>query len=101
LSGFIDADGHFSVRTSVVGKYPKIECRFELTQRQIDHNNYNNYSYLKEIADFLITDVKSIRITKPNPEYRVRTTNLRANHLLINYLNEYPLFSSKYLNYID
>jgi len=101
LSGFIDADGHFSVRTSVVGKYPRIECRFELSQRQIDHNNCNNYSYLKEIADFLITDVKSIRITKPNPEYRVRTTNLRANHLLINYLDEYPLFSSKYLNYID
>jgi len=101
LSGFIDADGHFSVRTSVIGKYPKIECRFELIQRQIDHNKYNNYSYLKEIADFLETDVKSIRVTKPNPEYRIRTTNLKANHLLINNLNEYPLFSSKYLNYMD
>lgn len=101
LSGFIDADGHFSVRTSVLGKYPKIKCRFELTQRQVDHNKYNNYYFLKEIADLLITNVKSIRLTRSNPEYRVRTTSLKANYLLINYLKEYPLFSSKYLNYMD
>lgn len=42
LSGFIDADGHFSVRTTESGKYPKIECKFELSQRQIDHNNNDN-----------------------------------------------------------
>jgi hypothetical protein len=42
LSGFIEADAHFSVRTSESGKYPKIECKFELSQRQIDHNNKNN-----------------------------------------------------------
>jgi hypothetical protein len=101
LSGFIDANGHFSVRTSIIRKYPKIECRFELIQRQIDHNNYDNYGFLKEIADLLLTDVKSIRLTKPHPEYRIRTTNLKANHLLTKYLNQYPLFSSKYLNYMD
>ena len=39
LSGFIDADGHFSVRTTLGSKYPKIECKFELSQRQNDHNN--------------------------------------------------------------
>ena len=46
LSGFIDADVHFSVRTSLIGKYTKIECKFELTQRQIDHNGYNNLEFL-------------------------------------------------------
>jgi hypothetical protein len=101
LSGFIDADGHFFVRTSTTGKYPKIECKFELVQRQVDHNNYNNYFFMKEIADLLITEVKSIRLTRPKPEYRVRTVSLKGNYSLINYLNQYPLFSSKYLNYTD
>lgn len=101
LAGFIDADGHFSVRSTLVSKYPKIECKFELSQRQIDHNKEDNFSFLNIIADFLNTTVKSIRVTKPKPEYRVRTVNLKGNLILINYLNKYPLFSSKYLNYRD
>ena len=101
LAGFIDADGHFSVRTTTVSKYPKIECKFELSQRQNDHNNENNYEFLNLIADFLFTTVKEIRVDKPKPEYRVRTTSLKGNLILINYIENYPLFSSKYLNYQD
>lgn len=63
LSGMIESDGHFSVRTTMSntpasrslipacsktvanqekgasdkGKYPKIECKFELSQRQKDN----------------------------------------------------------------
>lgn len=101
LAGFIDADGHFSVRTTTVSKYPKIECKFELSQRQNDHNNENNYEFLNLIADFLFTTVKEIRVDKPKPEYRVRTISLKGNLILINYIENYPLFSSKYLNYQD
>lgn len=54
LAGFIDADGHFSVRTTIITKYPKIECKFELSQRQNDHNNQNNYEYLNFISQFLL-----------------------------------------------
>lgn len=101
FSGFIDADGHFSVRTSILSKYTKIECKFELSQRQIDHNKEDNFSFLNIIAEYLNTTVKKIRITKPTPEYRVRTVNLKGNLILIDYLNKYPLFSSQYLNYKD
>ena len=101
LGGFIDADGHFSVRTTLSSKYPKIECKFELSQRQVDLNNENNYEYLSWIADFLLSTVKVIRMNKPKPEYRVRTINLNSNLILIEYLEKYPLFSSKYLNYKD
>jgi hypothetical protein len=82
-------------------KYPKIECKFELTQRQIDHRKQSNYSFLNNIANFLITSVKVIRNTSPNPEYRVRTVNISGNERLIDYLDNFPLFSSKYLNYKD
>lgn len=101
LAGFIDADGHFSVRTSLTSKYPKIECKFELCQRQIDHNKESNLEFLNIIAQFLLTSVKEIRMNRSNPEYRVRTTNVEGNNFLVNYLTECPLFSSKYLNYKD
>ena len=101
LAGFIDADGHFSVRTSLNSKYPKIECKFELCQRQIDHNKQSNMKFLHYIGQFLLTSVKEIRMNRPKPEYRVRTTNVEANNILVEYLSQYPLFSSKYLNYCD
>jgi len=101
LAGFIDADGHFSVRTTLGSKYPKIECKFELTQRQNDHNNENNLEYLSLIAEFLSSTVKETRMNKPKPEYRVRTTNVNSNFILVKYLEKYPLYSSKYLNYKD
>jgi hypothetical protein len=69
-----------------------------LSQRQVDHRKQNNFYFLNNIANFLITTVKEARVTKPNPEYRVRTVNLLGNKKLIGYLNKFPLFSSKYLN---
>ena len=101
MSGFIEADGHFSVRTTESGKYPKIECKFELSQRQIDQNNNDNLFFLEKIAKLFQSTVKPIRVERPNPQYRVRTTNIRANIILENYLTAYPLFGSKYLDYID
>ena len=86
LSGFIEADGHFSVRTTTTSKYPRVECKFELWQRQIDHNGINNLFFLEIIAKFLLSSVKAIRVDKPKPEYRVRTTSLNGNLVLENYL---------------
>ena len=101
FAGFIDADGHFAVRTTTSSVYPKIECKFEVCQRQIDHNKQSNHGFLKLIADFLYTTVKEIRVTRSKPEFRVRTVNLKGNLALVDYLNKYPLFSSKHMNYRD
>ena len=40
----------------------------------------------EKIAEFLLTTVKSVRQDRPNPEYIVRTTSLKANLTLCNYL---------------
>jgi len=101
LSGFIEADGSFQVRTTLSGKYPKSECKLEICQRQIDHNGNNNQKFLKYIADLLLTTVKSIRENRPKAEYRVRTTSLQGNLILCNYLESYPLFGTKYLDSKD
>jgi hypothetical protein len=95
----IESDGHFSIRTTMTGKYPKIECKFELSQRQKDYLGFNNDSFLKIIADFLKVYLKPIRENTANPQYRLRTMNIESNSILERYLKEYPLFGTKYLDY--
>lgn len=67
LSGFIEADVQLRVRTSI-SKYLRVECKFELSQIQMDHNGHNNFNFLEMIANFLLCSVKAIRINKPNSQ---------------------------------
>jgi LAGLIDADG endonuclease len=101
LSSMIESDGHFSVRTSLGSKYIKLECKMELTQRQNDHNGRTNLIFLEEIANFFLTTVKSIRMDTKYPQYRVRTTSLKGNIIVENYFLKYPLFGTKYLDFMD
>nr|QES94808.1 hypothetical protein [Trebouxia lynnae] len=97
LSGFIEATGHFSVRATL----RKIECKFEIEQSIIDHNNNSSLCILEKIGNTLDCSVKMVRKTKPKKQYRVRTTNLKGNTTLEEYLKEYPLFGSKFLDFQD
>jgi hypothetical protein len=101
MSGFIEADASFQVRTTLSGKYPKLECKLEISQRREDHKGYDNLEFLTFIAEFLNTEVKKIRSDKPKPEYRVRTTNLKGYIHAKNYLLKYPLFGTKHLDSLD
>ena len=98
LAGFIEVGGSFQIRSTMSGKYPRVECKLEITQRQVDHLNYDNLEFLKAIADFCLTQVKSIREDKPIKQYRVRTKNVQGNEKIEDYLNNYPLFGSKHLD---
>ena len=101
LSGFIEADASFQVRTTLSGKYPKLECKLEISQRRLDHKGYDNLDFLSSIAEFLETQIKEIRSDRPKPEYRIRTTNLKGNINLKNYLLQFPLFGTKHLDSLD
>jgi hypothetical protein len=85
----------------MINKYPKIECKFELSQRKKDHLGHSNEFFLNSIAEFLNLPLKIIRENTLNPQYRLRTANLESNLKLVNYLNEYSLFGSKYLDYLN
>jgi hypothetical protein len=114
----IESDGHFSVRTTNLSlresevtpptvdkgeeeslKYKKIECKFELSQSQKDHLGYSNRLFLIDIANFLNVSLKNTRENTLHPQYRLRTASLGSNLKLVNYLREYPLFGSKYLDF--
>ena len=45
VSGFIEADGSFQVRSTLIGKYPKFECKLEISQRQTDHKGFSNQEF--------------------------------------------------------
>lgn len=101
LSGFIEADASFQVRTTLSGKYPKLECKLEISQRREDHKGYDNLEFLTFISEFLNTEVKKIRSDKPKPEYRVRTTSLKGNIFAKNYILKFTLFGTKHLDSLD
>lgn len=101
LSGFIEADGHFSLRSTESGKYPRIDCKFELCQRLKDQNSRDNLFFLEDIAMNFNSEVKSIRNETKHPQYRIRTTNLKSNLIIVNYLLNYPLFGTKFLDFND
>lgn len=99
LSGFIEADGHFFTNVSK----KSISCGFELVQSSVNKQGESKKIIMYLLAEYLNTSLKEYGRKKyPNYlEYRVRTNNLNSNFILANYLNKFPLFSSKYLNYID
>ena len=101
LSGFMEADASFQVRTTLSGKYPKLECKLEISQRRVDNKGYDNLRFLSFISELLETEVKKIRSDKPKPEYRVRTTNLKGNVNAKSYLSRFPLFGTKHLDSLD
>ena len=70
----------------------------------ISKNNSNLY-IMDKIREFLdVKNVTEIQRNKPNYidlAYEVRTTKILSCDILINYLTNFPLFSSKYLDFLD
>lgn len=114
LSGFIEADASFQVRTTLSGKYPKLECKLEISfifypywqgrrlRGELDSIK-DVKSFMQQIAQFLEIPEYSFKQEKFKnfEKFTLKTQNIRSNEKLINYLNTYPLFSSKFLDYND
>jgi LAGLIDADG endonuclease len=126
LSGLLDADGSFIVSYSLNKKniINALWCYMKISQKQsytyyclngdikdnkiIDNNLNENNSYIdiiKKIQTYLkVNNVRIInRERKSYTElgYEVRTAKIESNYILINYLKDYPLFSSKHLDFLD
>ena len=106
LSGFIDSDGSFSVLHTKLengAKKRKIGCRLRIEQRVLDPITNESYeSVLRNISNFfncslLIRNQKSTG----NSYYTLTASSKLSLKIIINYLEKYPLFSSKYLDYKD
>lgn len=101
LCGFIEADGYFGVRTSVNSKYPRISLSFELTQSRMTGYGFSIEGIMQHIASFLEINLEDIRSERKYPQYRLRTSSLRTNQNIRDYLLKYPLKGTKYLDFVD
>lgn len=110
MSGFIDADGSFSVRNSEINleenKFKRqIACRLRLEQRKLDPITGESYfNILSSLAHFLGCKLL-IRKQKSSPTnseyYSIIATSKNSLNVIINYFDSHILFSSKYLDYLD
>lgn len=106
LSGFIDSDGSFSVQHTKLengAKKRKISCRLRIEQRIFDPITNNSYSnVLTNISNFLNCRLLTRKQKSTGNEYFTLTASSRISlDIIINYLEKYPLYSSKYLDYKD
>ena len=99
LSGFIEADGSFSIFLNK----DSIRIRFSLTQSSKNKLGISNEAIMNIIAEYLEVKVSIYQRKKTvnSIEFTVKTQSIKSNDILTNYLTKFPLWSSKFLNYSD
>jgi hypothetical protein len=99
FAGFVEADGSFYIRTT---ESPlKIAPQFVLEQRNESPTNGNYQEIMEALAHFLLSNLKSLQRKGKGTSFRVRSSSLAGNLVLISYLISFPLFGSKRLDYFD
>ena len=104
LSGFIDSNGSFSVQHTKLennAKKRKISCRLRIEQRMLDPITNNSYfNVLTDISNFLNCTLLIRKQKSTGNEYYILTASSKISlDIIVNYLDKYSLFSSKYLDY--
>jgi hypothetical protein len=79
LTGFIDAEVSFQVRTSFNTKVPRISLSFELVQSRSTHYGYSMFDLMNQIAVFLGVIMIEIRSDRKHQHYRLRTRRQKAS----------------------
>jgi len=106
LSGFVDANGSFSILHTKLennNKKRKISCRLRIEQRMYEPISCNSYfNILKEIADFLGCNLKIRKqISTGNQYYTLSASSRKSLSIILIYFINFSLLSSKYLDYKD
>lgn len=100
LAGFIDSDGNFSIKgftSDSVRTY--LGFQFYLPQRAIDVSGESLIKFMQNLADYLNCKLISRTLKEGFTQYVVNTSSKQSNQILVDYLNTYPLLSSKYLDF--
>jgi hypothetical protein len=106
LAGFVDADGSFSIQNTKKedgALKRKVSCRLRIEQRMIEpKTNISYFSIINEIAHLLNCNLLTRKqLSTGNEYYTLAATSRNSLIIIMNYFETFPLFSSKYLDYLD
>lgn len=112
LTGFTDADGNFSInihkRTNKNSTRVQLYYRLEVNQNyhkaDLDSLKVSFFPIMSKIGLFLgVTVYSRSRLIKDKiyHSFTVMSNNKESNYKVCNYFDNYPLLSSKYLDYKD
>lgn len=106
LSGFIDADGSFSIQHTKLengAKKRKISCKLRIEQRMYEPVSKDSYfDILREISTFLNCNLNVRKqIYTGNEYFHITASSRKSLSTIITYFKSFPLYSSKYLDYKD
>ena len=102
LAGFIDSDGHFSIKGFTGNIRTYIAVQFYLPQRKVDISGVSMFEIMQQISSFLDCSLKSRVTTLNKQEFEVitvTTSNKNSNKILIDYFYKFHLLTSKYLDF--
>lgn len=113
LAGFIDTDGHFSIK--LTGSYGsddletrgRVQCVFTLSQSELHRTTgESNVPIMTELANFFQVNLNYK--THNNKSFKNPAKSLvffaqsdRKHYIITSYLSKFPLMSSKHLNYLS
>jgi hypothetical protein len=112
LAGFIDSDGHFSVK--LTGEYGsdesktrgRVQCVFTINQSELNRvSGESNRAFMTELSEFFQVNLN--HKSSKSPLFKQECNTLvffaqsdRKHYIVTNYLQKFPLMTSKYLNYL-
>lgn len=105
LAGFAEGDASFQIRTTE-GRYRHVATSFELCQGSIIPALFQAYKPIMEtIASFLLANLSVIHLSQFNRTgkqlfWRARNSSQAGSQIVANYFTQFPLFSSKYLDFV-
>ena len=101
LAGFIDADAHFAIKGFTSNPKTYLAIQFYLSQRKTDKSGESLEKLMLKITEFLQVKLNERSLSEKYHQFVVCTSNRVSNEILISYLNNYPLLSSKFLDFKD
>jgi len=111
LAGFSDGDANININITWPCKskngYGQIRLTFELVQSRLNEEHLYKYKcFMENLSVFLKSKLEEHYISKydrtgKQKAWRARIINKIGATVLVNYFDKFPMFSSKYMNYLD